>query len=127
MDRVDLRSNQLFGLLVENSIFTERQVSIILNRMYGSGRPPSLTSGAYFRQVGQCREKVSGVLYGAVLLQSTGVLEERGLSTLDQASEQMRVILSSDPRDISRDILAPDRMESVMSVISQLIKRVSRL
>jgi hypothetical protein len=82
-----------------------------------------MTSGAYFRQVKQCKDKVDGVLYSAVLLQSTGVLEAQGLAALNQVAEQLRVIFAPE----TRDILPPDRMESVMSVMSQLIKRVSRL
>ena len=82
-----------------------------------------MTSGAYFRQVKQCQEKIRAVLYSLVLLQSTGVLEEQGLVALSQVSDQLRVIFSPE----ARDILPPDRMESVMSVMSQLIKRVSRL
>lgn len=82
-----------------------------------------MTSGAYFTQVRQCREKVSAVLYSGVLLQSTGVLEAQGLEALNKLANQVGVIFARD----ARDILPPDRTESVMSVISQLIKRVSRL
>ncbi|HKU49442.1 MAG TPA: hypothetical protein VJP79_05805 [Nitrososphaera sp.] len=94
-----------------------------MNRLQGAGRPPNMTSGAYFRQVKQCQDKVYSVLYSGVLLQSTGALEPQGLVALSQVAEQLRVILGSE----ARDILPPERMESVMSVISQLIKRVSRL
>lgn len=82
-----------------------------------------MTSGAYFTQVRQCREKVRAVLYSAVLLQSAGVLEAQGLAALSQVADQLGVIFAPE----ARDILPAERMESVMSVISQLIKRVSRL
>ncbi|HJS81992.1 MAG TPA: hypothetical protein VJ742_04070 [Nitrososphaera sp.] len=82
-----------------------------------------MTSGAYFRQVKQCQDKVNAVLYSAVLLQSTGVLEAQGLAALSQVADQLGVIFAPE----ARDILPPDRMESVMSVMSQLVKRVSRL
>ena len=82
-----------------------------------------MTSGAYFRQVKQCQDKVNAVLYSAVLLQSTGVLEAQGLAALSQVADQLGVIFAPQ----TRDILPADRMESVMSVMSQLIKRVSRL
>jgi hypothetical protein len=82
-----------------------------------------MTSGAYYRQVKQCQEKIEAVLYSGVLLQSTGVLEDSSLVTLSQVADQVRVIFAPE----TRDILPADRMESVMSVMSQLIKRVSRL
>ena len=119
----DVNSNQLFSEIVAKSLFTDRQIAIIFNRLRSGGRPANLTSGAYFRQVKQCRDKVGAVLYSAILLQSTGVLEENGLVALSQVSDQLRVIFSPE----ARDILPPDRMEGVMSVMSQLVKRVSRL
>lgn len=123
MDPSPINSNQLFAYILENSSFTAKQASIIFNRLRGPSRLPGMTSGAYFRQVKQCREKIYSTLYSAVLLQSTGVLEDQGLVALSQVADQMRVIFSSD----ARDIFPPDRMEGVMSVMSQLVKRVSRL
>jgi len=82
-----------------------------------------MTSGAYFRQVKQCQDKVQAVLYSVVLLQSTDVLEPQSLAALGQLGEQLRVIFAPE----TRDILRPDITESVMSVMSQVIKRVSRL
>jgi hypothetical protein len=51
------------------------------------------------------------------------VLEAQGLAALSQVADQLGVIFAPE----ARDILPPDRMESVMSVMSQLVKRVSRL
>lgn len=123
MDGARIDSNRVFSQLVANSIFTPKQVSIIYNRLQVGGRPPGMTSGAYFRQVKQCQEKVHAVLYSAVLLQSTDVIEPQSLPALGQLAEQLRVIFAPE----TRDILPPDRTESVMSVMSQVIKRVSRL
>ena len=119
--RID--SNQLFSRVVANSLFTNKQMAIIYNRLQGGARPPDMTSGAYFRQVKQCQDKVQAVLYSAVLLQSTDVLEAQSLTALGQLSEQVRVIFATG----TRDILPSDRIEIVMSVMSQVIKRVSRL
>jgi hypothetical protein len=123
MEEGRFNSNQLFSQLVANSLFTSKQVAIIYNRVRGGVRLPGMTSGAYFRQVKQCQDKVQAVLYTAVLLQSTDVLDAQSLAALGQLSEQLRVIFARD----ARDILPPDRTESVMSVMSQVIKRVSRL
>jgi hypothetical protein len=119
--RID--SNQLFSRVVANSLFTNKQTAIMYNRLQGGARPPDMTSGAYFRQVKQCEDKVQAVLYSAVLLQSTDVLEAQSLTALGHLSEQVRVIFATG----TRDILPSDRIESVMSVMSQVIKRVSRL
>jgi hypothetical protein len=123
MDGGRINSNQLFSQLVANSLFTAKQMAIIYNRLQGDGRPPNMTSGAYFRQVKQCQDKVQGVMYSAILLQSTDVVEPQGLAALGQLAEQLRVIFAPE----ARDIFPPDSLESVMSVMSQVIKRVSRL
>lgn len=82
-----------------------------------------MTSGAYYRQVRQCREKVVALLYSAVLLQSTGIIQPDGLVTLSRLGQQMAVIFGSE----TRDVISQERIKSVMSVTDQLIKRVSRL
>jgi hypothetical protein len=123
MDAPWMQSNQILTQLVANSLFTPKQVAIIYNRAHGGSRPPNTTSGAYFRQVKQCQDKVQAVLYSAILLQSTDAVEVQGLAVLSQLAEQLRVIFVPE----ARDILPPERLESVMSVMSQVIKRVSRL
>lgn len=123
MGASDNNSNRFFWAIVANSSLTPKQISIISNRLHAGARPPDMTSGAYFTQVRQCREKIHAVLYSAVLLQSTGALEPQALAALSQVSDQLGVIFATG----SRDILHAERTESVMSVISQLIKRVSRL
>ncbi|MGI0014009.1 MAG: hypothetical protein ACREBU_11290 [Nitrososphaera sp.] len=123
MAGVDSNSSILLRQIVANSLFTEKQLSIISKRLQGSRRPENMTSGAYYRQVRQCREKVVAVLYSAVLLQSTGIIQPDGLVTLSRLGQQMGVIFGTG----SRDVISQERIKSVMSVTDQLIKRVSRL
>ena len=81
-------SNNLYGHLVANSLFTTRQLSIISKRLQGGGRTQDISSGAYYRQVGQCRDKVNAVLYSMILLQSTGIVQPEALSALSRLAEQ---------------------------------------
>jgi hypothetical protein len=119
----DYKSNRLFQQLVANSLFTPRQVSIISNMLQGGTKPVDISSGAYYRQVGQCRDKAVAVLYSAVLLQSTGVLQSEALGALGRLADQLGVIFSS----AGSDVLDEARTESVMSVMDQLVKRVCKL
>lgn len=123
MAGADSSSNRLFEQLVANSLFTPRQVSIISNMLKGGGRAPDISSGAYYRQAGQCRDKAVAVLYSAVLLQSTGALQPEALGALGRLAGQLGVIFSS----AGSDVLDPTRVESVMSVMNQLVKRVCKL
>jgi hypothetical protein len=116
-------SNNLFGYLVANSLFTPHQISIISKRLQSSGKPENISSGAYWRQVRQCREKVMAVLYSAILLQSTGVLQPEALSALSRMAEQLGVMFASEGSDVSLQARTAD----VISVMEQLLKRMSKL
>jgi hypothetical protein len=116
-------SNNLFGYLVANSLFTPHQISIISKRLQSSGKPENISSGAYWRQVRQCREKVMAVLYSAILLQSTGVLQPEALSALSRMAEQLGVMFASEGSDVPLQARTAD----VISVMEQLLKRMSKL
>lgn len=116
-------SNHLFGYLVANSLFTPHQISIISKRLQSSGKPENISSGAYWRQIKQCREKVMAVLYSAILLQSTGVLQPEALSALSRMAEQLGVMFASEGSDVPLQARTAD----VISVMEQLLKRMSKL
>jgi len=123
MADVKSNSNNLYGHLVANSLFTPRQLSIISKKLQGGGRAQNISSGAYYRQVGQCREKVNAVLYSMILLQSTGIVQPETLTALSRLVEQLRVIFASE----SSDVVSRLSVNDVISVIDQLVKRMSKL
>ena len=104
-------------------MFTPHQISIISKRLQSSGKPENISSGAYWRQVRQCREKVIAVLYSAILLQSTGVLQPEALSALSRMAEQLGVMFASEGSDVPLQARTTD----VISVMEQLLKRMSKL
>ena len=120
----DSNSNNLYAYIVANSLFTPRQLSIISKRLQGGGRADNISSGAYYRQVKQCREKVAAVLYSMILLQSTGIIQPDTLMTLGRLADQLGVIFASESSDIPS---GEQRVNDVMSVIDQLVKRMSKL
>lgn len=117
------KSNAVLGQLVANSLFTPRQLAIISKRLQGRGRAQNISSGAYYRQVKQCRDKVEGILYSVLLLQSTGVLQPEAMVTLGRLADQLGVIMSSDASDITDHA----RLADVISVMETLVKRMSKL
>ena len=123
MADVKSNSNNLYGHLVANSLFTPRQLSIISKKLQGGGRAQNISSGAYYRQVGQCREKINTVLYSMILLQSTGIVQPETLTALSRLVEQLRVIFASE----SSDVVSRLSVNDVISVIDQLVKRMSKL
>ncbi|HEU4606321.1 MAG TPA: hypothetical protein VFS46_08805 [Nitrososphaera sp.] len=98
-------------------------MSIISKKLQGGSRAPNISSGAYYRQVKQCRDKVNAVLYSMILLQSTGIVQPEASSALGRLAEQLGVIFASEDSDVAGRPSVGD----VMSVIDQLVKRMSKL
>ena len=124
MANADSNSNNLFGHILANSLFTPRQLAIISKKLQSKGKAENISSGAYYRQVKQCREKVMAVLYSAILLQSTGVLQSDALAILSRLADQLGVMFGSGNSDISP---SKQSVNDVMSVMDQLVKRMSKL
>ena len=116
-------STILYAHLLANSLFTPRQFSIISKRLQGSRKAEKISSGAYYRQVKQCRKKVLSVLYSMILLQSTGVLQLETSGTLNRLAEQLAVIFSSEGSDVTDKL----NIDDVISVIDEVVKRMSKL
>jgi hypothetical protein len=98
-------------------------MSIISKKLQGGGRARNMSPGAYYRQVRQCRDKVNAVLYSMILLQSTGIVQPETLSAIGRLAEQLGVIFASEGSDVASRLSVND----VISVIDQLVKRMSKL
>jgi hypothetical protein len=117
-------SSTIYAHLVANSLFTPRQLSIISKKLQGGGTTEKISSGAYYRQVKQCRKKVTSVLYSMILLQSMGIVQLEAPSTLSKLAEQLAVIFASES---SSDVTTRSNVVDVISVINEVIKRMSKL
>jgi len=117
-------SSTIYAHLVANSLFTPRQLSIISKKLQGGGTTEKISSGAYYRQVKQCRKKVTSILYSMILLQSMGIVQLEASSTLSKLAEYLAVIFASES---SSDVTTRLNVEDVISVINEVIKRMSKL
>lgn len=117
-------SNILYTHLVANSLFTPRQLSIILKQLGGGSKTEKISSGAYYRQVKQCRKKVISILHSMIILQSMGIVQSDASATLSKVSEQLAVIFTSES---SSDAIPRLNTNDVISVMDEVIKRMSKL
>jgi hypothetical protein len=117
-------SNTIYAHLVANSLFTPRQLSIISKKLQGSGRTEKISSGAYYRQVKQCRKKITSILYTMILLQSMGIVQLEAPATLSKLAERLAVIFASEG---DSDATTSVNVDDVISVIDEVIKRMSKL
>ncbi|MDA7941071.1 MAG: hypothetical protein MPJ06_00775 [Nitrosopumilus sp.] len=113
------RFNEVISDIIEKSLFTERQIEIILNKRgirKGSFR---ISRGAYYRQVAQSREKTVSFLYSLVLLRGLGVLEDGDIDVMDKLSGQIRVINEGD--------IFPEHVDDVMRRLDEFVRDACRM
>lgn len=105
--------------IIKKSLFTERQIEIILKRKSFVKSEFAISKGAFYRQVHQSREKLIALCYSWILLRGFGVISAEDMDVINRLSEQVSVIKSSD--------VFPEREEEVMFVIQQLLDRTCKL
>ncbi len=107
--------NNIIRKIIKKSLFTERQIEIILNQKDLQESKFSITKGAYYRQVGQSREKLIGLFYSIILFRALGILLPDDIDVMSKLSEQISVINVSD--------IFPEREDEVINVIDRLIRQ----
>jgi len=107
--------NNIIRKIIKKSLFTERQIEIILNQKDLQESKFSITKGAYYRQVGQSREKLIGLFYSIILFRALGILLPDDIDVISKLSEQVSVINKSD--------IFPEREDEVISVIDRLVRQ----
>lgn len=111
----DYSFNNIIREIIKKSLFTERQIQIILNHKNLESIEFGISKGAYFRQVGQSRDKLMGLYYTIVLLRSLGILLPDDIDVMSRLAQQVSVIKDSD--------VFPEREEQVMNVIDKLVRQ----
>ncbi|MFM9875452.1 MAG: hypothetical protein ACKVN8_03640 [Nitrosarchaeum sp.] len=107
--------NNIIRQIIKKSLFTERQIEIILNQKDLLNSKFNITKGAYYRQVGQSRDKLMALFYSIILFRGLGILLPDDIDVMLKLSEQIHVINNSD--------IFPEREEDVINVIDRLIRQ----
>ena len=123
MTMSDSHFNDLLGHIVRNSLFTERQLYIISKMKEKQKLLDDISSGAYYRQVRQCKNKIFGVVYSIMLLRIINVLDEQAFNTINELSDRLARIISQTDGDAMRDV----DMNAVISKMDQLIYNLPNL
>ena len=111
--------NNILRKIIKKSLFTERQIEIILNQKNLKEIEFSISRGAYYRQVSQSREKLMSFFYTVVLLRSLGVLLPDDIDVISRLAEQVSVISDSD--------VFPEREDEVIAVIDKVVRQACNL
>ncbi len=120
MDKLEESNfNNIIRKIIKKSLFTERQVEIILNQKDLLESSFSISKGAYYRQVGQSRDKLIALFYSIILFRGLGILLPDDIDVISKLSEQISVINESD--------IFPEREDEVISVIDRLIRQACNM
>ena len=113
------RFNNIIKEIIKKSLFTERQIEIILKYKNLIETKLSISKGAYYRQVSQSKEKLFRFYYSVVLLRGLGIVLPDDIDMMSQLSEQVSVIKYGD--------VFPERELEIIDVIDKMIKQLSKL
>jgi hypothetical protein len=116
---LDDNFNNIVRQIIKKSLFTERQVEIILKRKNLTDSQFTISKGAFYRQITQSRDKLIALCYSWILLRGLDVLSSDDMDVINRLSEQVSVIKSSD--------IFPEREKEVMLVIQELLNRTCKL
>ena len=111
--------NNIIRNIIKKSLFTERQIEIILNQKNLSQNKFNITKGAYYRQVSQSRRKLMALFYSIVLFRSLGILLPDDNDVMSKLSERIVVIKNGD--------VFSEREEQIMVVIDRLISQICEM
>ena len=103
--------------IIKKSLFTERQIEIILKSKNLSDEEFTITKGAYYRQVSQSREKLSALYYSFIVLGILGVVLPDDIDVISQLSERMSVIKDGD--------VFPEKEQEIIGVIERVVRQTT--
>ena len=103
--------------IIKKSLFTPRQIEIILKYKDLSDSEFTITKGAYYRQVSQSREKLARLYYSFIVLRVLNILLADDIDVISRLTEQVSVIKDGD--------VFPEREREILSVIERVVKQAT--
>ena len=103
--------------IIEKSLFTPRQIEIILKYKDLSDSEFTITKGAYYRQVSQSREKLARLYYSFIVLRVLDILLADDIDVISRLTEQVSVIKNGD--------VFPEREHEILNVIERVVKHTT--
>jgi len=107
--------NTIIKEIIKKSLFTERQIEIILKQKKMLDVEFVVSKGAYYRQLAQSRSKIESVYYTLILLQALDVILTNS-DVISRLAEQVNVM-----KDGS---FTPENEDQIIDVIQKTVKQL---
>ena len=111
-------NNLLLNKFIENSSFTKRQIQIIYKVYNREERLKDISSGAYYREVKQCKDKIRKLYYSIILLNLIGVINSEQLTTLNLLIQKLDML--KDNHNMHHN----NATEPVINIIEKLLDKM---
>lgn len=119
----DLQFNHFFTQLIKKNLFTYRQISIIYNKATNQRSKEIISSGAYYRQVKQCKRKYDQLIYTIILFRLLNLIDINTIKILEQIVNQIGNI-SQENLESNSDITYS---YDIIEVIDEIIKNIRKI
>ena len=107
--------NMIIQKIIKKSLFTERQIEIILKQKKLIDVEFAMSKGAYYRQVAQSRSKIESVYYTLILLQAFDVMFPN-TDVISRLVEQVSVMKDNE--------FTPENEGQIVDVIQKTVKQL---
>ena len=107
--------NTIIQEIIKKSLFTERQIEIILKQKRLLDVEFGVSKGAYYRQLSQSRSKIESVYYTIILLQAYDVMLPES-DVISRLAEQVNVMKDGN--------FAPENEDQIIDVIRKTVKQL---
>jgi len=107
--------NTIMQEIIKKSLFTERQIEIILKQKKMLQVEFGVSKGAYYRQLSQARSKIESLYYTILLLQAYDVILPES-DVMFRLAEQLNVMKDSD--------FTPENESQIMDVVEKAVKQL---
>ena len=107
--------NTIIKEIIKKSLFTERQIEIILKQKKMLDVEFGVSKGAYYRQLAQSRSKIESVYYTIILLQAYDVILTNS-DVISRLAEQVNVMKGGS--------FTPENEDQIINVIQKTVKQL---
>lgn len=116
----EIKNLYVFDDIIEKSLFTRKQISIIYNKLHRAKIEEKMSSGAYYRQVKQCKNKFYSLMYTILLFKTLKIIDDKTLLIIQSIVDQLDSLLQNGKYHTDDPI-----PQDVINVIDTIIKKSS--
>ena len=118
MNSNGIEKNSLFMNIIENSSLTKRQIQIIYNISNKQKKPLNITSGAFYREKRQCKNKIKKIYFSIIILILMDILKDEHIHTLISIADKILQLVNNYKEHHDNNVIP------VMKIIEDLINKM---